>query len=99
MTFDFGQLIAHAAKTRALGAGTIIGSGTVSNRGPDGGPGKPISDGGLGYSCLAEVRTVETILHGTPETPFMKAGDTVRIWMEDDKHHSLFGAIEQTVSG
>ena len=99
MTFDFGQLIAHAAKTRALGAGTIIGSGTVSNRGPDGGPGKPISDGGLGYSCLAEVRTVETILYGTPETPFMKAGDTVRIWMEDDKHHSLFGAIEQTVSG
>ncbi|MFO1238785.1 MAG: fumarylacetoacetate hydrolase family protein [Sphingomonadaceae bacterium] len=99
MTFDFGQLIAHAAKTRALGAGTIIGSGTVSNRGPDGGPGKPISDGGLGYSCLAEVRTVETILHGKPETPFMKAGDTVRIWMEDDKHHSLFGAIEQTVSG
>lgn len=99
MTFDFGQLIAHAAKTRALGAGTIIGSGTVSNRGPDGGPGKPISEGGLGYSCLAEVRTVETILHGKPETPFMKAGDTVRIWMEDDKHHSLFGAIEQTVSG
>ena len=99
MTFDFGQLIAHAAKTRALGAGTIIGSGTVSNRGPDGGPGKPISEGGVGYSCLAEVRTVETILHGKPETPFMKAGDTVRIWMEDDKHHSLFGAIEQTVSG
>ena len=99
MTFDFGQLIAHAAKTRALGAGTIIGSGTVSNRGPDGGPGKPISEGGLGYSCLAEVRTIETILRGEPETPFMKAGDTVRIWMEDDKHHSLFGAIEQTVSG
>jgi len=99
MTFDFGQLIAHAAKTRALGAGTIIGSGTVSNRGADGGPGKPISEGGLGYSCLAEVRTVETILHGKPETPFMKAGDTVRIWMEDDRHHSLFGAIEQTVSG
>lgn len=99
MTFDFGQLIAHAAKTRALGAGTIIGSGTVSNRGADGGPGKPISEGGLGYSCLAEVRTVETILRGKPETPFMKAGDTVRIWMEDEKHHSLFGAIEQTVVG
>ncbi len=99
MTFDFGQLIAHAAKTRALGAGTIIGSGTVSNRGPDGGPGKPISEGGLGYSCLAEVRTIETILRGEPETPFMKAGDTVRIWMEDDKHHSLFGAIEQVVAG
>lgn len=99
MTFDFGQLIGHAAKTRALGAGTIIGSGTVSNRDADGGPGKPISEGGLGYSCLAEVRTVETILRGKPETPFMKTGDTVRIWMEDDKHHSLFGAIEQTVGG
>jgi fumarylacetoacetate (FAA) hydrolase len=99
MTFDFGQLIAHAAKTRALGAGTIIGSGTVSNRDADGGPGKPISEGGLGYSCLAEVRTIETILRGKPETPFMKAGDTVRIWMEDDKHHSLFGAIEQVVGG
>jgi len=99
MTFDFGQLIAHAAKTRALGAGTIIGSGTVSNRDADGGPGKPISEGGLGYSCLAEVRTIETILRGKPETPFMKAGDTVRIWMEDEKHHSLFGAIEQVVAG
>jgi fumarylacetoacetate (FAA) hydrolase len=99
MTFDFGQLIAHAAKTRALGAGTIIGSGTVSNRDADGGPGKPISEGGLGYSCLAEVRTIETILRGKPETPFMKAGDTVRIWMEDEKHHSLFGAIEQAVVG
>ncbi len=99
MTFDFGQLIAHAAKTRALGAGTIIGSGTVSNRDADGGPGKPISEGGLGYSCLAEVRTIETILRGKPETPFMKAGDTVRIWMEDEKHHSLFGAIEQAVAG
>ena len=99
MTFDFGQLIAHAAKTRALGAGTIIGSGTVSNRDADGGPGKPISEGGLGYSCLAEVRTIETILRGKPETPFMKTGDTVRIWMEDEKHHSLFGAIEQCVVG
>ena len=99
MTFDFAQLIAHAARTRALGAGTIIGSGTVSNRGADGGPGKPISEGGLGYSCLAEVRTIETIQHGKPGTPFMKAGDTVRIWMEDEKHHSLFGAIEQVVGG
>jgi fumarylacetoacetate (FAA) hydrolase len=98
MTFDFGRLIAHAAKTRALGAGTIIGSGTVSNRDVGGGPGKPIAEGGLGYSCLAEVRTVETILRGAPETPFMKAGDTVRIWMEDDQHHSIFGAIDQTVA-
>lgn len=99
MTFDFGQLIAHAAKTRALSAGTVIGSGTVSNRDSAGGPGKPIRDGGLGYSCLAEVRTVETILSGAPSTPFMQAGDTVRIWMDDDRHHSIFGAIEQTVAG
>ncbi|WP_263588452.1 fumarylacetoacetate hydrolase family protein [Sphingopyxis sp. GC21] len=98
MTFDFGQLIAHAAKTRDLRAGTIIGSGTVSNREADGGPGKPISEGGLGYSCLAEVRTVETIRDGEAKTPFMQAGDTVRIWMDDERHHSIFGAIEQTVA-
>lgn len=97
MTFDFGQLIAHAAKTRNLGAGTIIGSGTVSNRDAGGGPGKPISEGGLGYSCLAEVRTVETILQGEAKTPFLQNGDTVRIWMDDDRHHSIFGAIEQQV--
>ncbi len=97
MTFDFGTLIAHAAKTRALGAGTIIGSGTVSNRDADGGPGKPIGEGGKGYCCLAEVRTVETILRGAAETPFLKAGDTIRIWAEDDKHHPIFGTIEQTV--
>jgi fumarylacetoacetate (FAA) hydrolase len=97
MTFDFGQLIAHAAKTRALGAGTIIGSGTVSNRGTEGGAGKPISDGGLGYSCLAEVRTVETIVSGAPVTPFMQVGDHVRIWMDDDKNHPIFGVIEQAV--
>jgi fumarylacetoacetate (FAA) hydrolase len=99
MTFDFGTLVAHAAKTRGLSAGSIIGSGTVSNRGPDGGPGKPISEGGVGYSCLAEVRTVETILRGKPETPFLKAGDTVRIEMSDAHGHSIFGAIEQTVAG
>ena len=98
MTFDFGQLVAHAAKTRNLGAGTIIGSGTVSNRDAGGGPGKPIADGGLGYSCLAEVRTVETILQGEPRTSFMQSGDTVRIWMDDDRHHSIFGAIEQQVA-
>jgi fumarylacetoacetate (FAA) hydrolase len=97
MTFDFGTLIAHAAKTRALGAGTIIGSGTVSNRDADGGPGKPIADGGVGYSCLAELRTIETINSGKPVTPFLKAGDTVRIWAEDDRHHPIFGVIEQTV--
>ncbi len=99
MTFDFGQLIAHAAKTRNLCAGTIIGSGTVSNRDAGGGPGRPVADGGLGYSCLAEVRTIETILHGKPVTPFMAAGDVVRIWMDDDRHHNIFGAIEQQVVG
>jgi fumarylacetoacetate (FAA) hydrolase len=97
MTFDFGALIAHLAKTRSLGAGTIIGSGTVSNRDADGGPGKPVAEGGLGYSCIAEVRTVETILRGKAETPFLVHGDTVRIEMLDDRHHSIFGAIEQTV--
>ncbi|WP_313453893.1 fumarylacetoacetate hydrolase family protein [Brevundimonas sp.] len=98
MTFDFGTLIAHLAKTRSLSAGTIIGSGTVSNKDADGGPGKPVSEGGLGYSCIAEVRTVETILRGAAETPFLKHGDTVRIEMLDDRHHTIFGAIEQTVA-
>ena len=98
MTFDFGVLIAHLAKTRALIAGSIIGSGTVSNKDADGGPGKPVADGGLGYSCIAEVRTVETILTGEARTSFLKHGDTVRIEMLDDKHHTLFGAIEQTVA-
>ena len=98
MTFDFGTLVAHAARTRALCAGTIVGSGTVSNRGPDGGPGRPIADGGLGYSCLAEVRTVETIQTGAPITPFLKSGDRVRLWMEDDAGRSLFGAIDQRVA-
>ena len=97
MTFDFGTLIAHLAKTRNLGAGSIIGSGTVSNRDADGGPGKPVDRGGRGYSCLAEVRTVETILDGKPATPFLKHGDVVRIWMEDEEGRSIFGAIEQQV--
>jgi fumarylacetoacetate (FAA) hydrolase len=97
MTFDFGTLIAHLAKTRSLVAGTIIGSGTVSNKDADGGPGRPVSEGGLGYSCIAEVRTVETILRGAAETPFLRHGDTVRIEMLDDRHHTIFGAIEQTV--
>jgi len=97
MTFDFGTLVAHLARTRNLGAGTILGSGTVSNRGEDGGPGKPVARGGRGYSCLAEVRTVETILDGAPATPFLTAGDTVRIWMEDEAGRSIFGAIEQQV--
>jgi len=97
MTFDFGTLIAHLAKTRNVGAGSIVGSGTVSNRDADGGPGKPIARGGKGYSCLAEVRTVETILDGQASTPFLKAGDTVRIWMEDEQGHRIFGTIEQEV--
>jgi fumarylacetoacetate (FAA) hydrolase len=97
MTFDFGQLISHAAKTRQLCAGTIIGSGTVSNRDADGGPGKPVADGGVGYSCLAEVRTVETINNGTAETSFMQPGDVVRIWMDDERHRPIFGVIEQEV--
>jgi fumarylacetoacetate (FAA) hydrolase len=97
MTFDFGTLIAHLARTRTLVAGTVIGSGTVSNRDAGGGPGKPVADGGLGYSCIAEIRTVETIQTGAAVTPFLKHGDVVRIEMLDDKHHSIFGAIEQTV--
>src|SRR5208283_1438475 len=97
MTFDFGQLIAHAARTRSLAAGSIIGSGTVSNRDPDGGPGRPIAEGGVGYSCLAELRTVETLRHGAPRTAFLKAGDTVRIEMLGADGRSIFGAIEQQV--
>jgi fumarylacetoacetate (FAA) hydrolase len=97
MTFDFGVLIAHLAKTRALVAGSIIGSGTVSNRDADGGPGRPVADGGLGYSCIAELRMVETILSGAARTPFMQPGDTVRIWMDNMAGHSIFGAIEQQV--
>jgi fumarylacetoacetate (FAA) hydrolase len=96
MTFDFPQLIAHAAKTRPLAAGTIIGSGTVSNK-LDGGPGKPVSEGGMGYSCIAEIRTIETIQSGAPKTPFMKFGDTVRIEMKDMAGQSIFGAIKQSV--
>jgi fumarylacetoacetate (FAA) hydrolase len=97
MTFDFPTLIMHAAKTRELCAGTILGSGTISNRDPDGGPGKPIGEGGLGYSCLAEQRTVETIKTGKPVTPFLKFGDTVKIEMQDAEGKSVFGAIEQDV--
>lgn len=97
MTFDFATLIAHAARTRSLAAGTIIGSGTVSNRGPDGGPGRPIAEGGVGYSCIAEVRTVETITSGEAKTQFLKGGDTVRIEMRDARGRSIFGAIEQVV--
>jgi len=97
MNFDFGTLIAHLAKTRNIGAGSIIGSGTVSNRDADGGPGKPVSEGGLGYSCIAEIRTVETLLGGKPSTRFLTPGDNVRIWMDDEEGHPVFGVIEQQV--
>ena len=96
-TFDFSVLIAHLAKTRNLGAGSIIGSGTVSNRDVDGGPGRPVADGGRGYSCIAEVRMVEKIATGEMTTPFLQDGDVVRIEVRDDAGHSIFGAIEQTV--
>jgi len=86
MTFNFAQLIAHAAKTRTLGAGTIVGSGTVSNK-----------SGNVGSCCIAERRTLETIESGAPKTPFLKFGDRVRIEMRDAQGHSIFGAIDQHV--
>jgi fumarylacetoacetate (FAA) hydrolase len=86
LTFDFGQLIAHAAKTRFLEAGTIVGSGTVANR-----------DASVGCSCIAERRVRETIDGGRPVTPFMKFGDRIRIEMLDRAGHSIFGAIDQKV--
>ena len=96
MTFNFPKLIAHAAKSRPLVAGTIIGSGTVSNK-LDDGPGKPIADGGVGYSCIAELRMIEKIQTGEMITPFMTFGDNIRIEMIDDKGLNLFGTIAQTV--
>lgn len=86
MHFNFAQLIAHAARTRALTAGTIVGSGTVSNE-----------DASRGVSCLAELRAREMIAHGAPKTRFMRVGDRVRIEMRDDKGRDLFGTIEQEV--
>jgi fumarylacetoacetate (FAA) hydrolase len=97
MTFDFGQLIAHAAKSRPLCAGCIIGSGTVSNKLNDG-PGKHIEDGGVGYSCIAEIRTIETIIEGKPSTSFMQFGDRIRIEMNDANGESIFGTIDQVVT-
>ncbi|GEA11762.1 fumarylacetoacetate hydrolase family protein [Alteromonas sp. KUL49] len=96
MTFDFGQLVAHAAKSRNLGAGAIIGSGTVSNKqGTE--HGSAIGEGGVGYSCIAEVRMIETIRDGKPSTPFMQFGDKIKIEMLDNSGDSIFGAIEQQV--
>jgi fumarylacetoacetate (FAA) hydrolase len=97
MTFDFGQLISHAAKSRPLSAGCIIGSGTVSNK-LDDGPGKHIADGGVGYSCIAEIRTIETINDGKPSTSFMQFGDRIRIEMNDANGASIFGTIDQVVT-
>ena len=87
MYFDFAQLISHAARTRHLGAGTIVGSGTVSNR-----------DRSRGSGCLAEVRTIETIETGTPKTPFMKFGDRVTIDMRNAVGASIFGGIDQKIT-
>lgn len=87
MHFHFGQLIAHAARTRNLPAGTLIGSGTVSNEDP-----------AMGSSCLAEKRMIEQINEGTPTTPFMKPGDTIKIEMRNSKNENLFGTISQKVS-
>jgi len=87
MVFDFPRLIAHAAKTRPLGAGTIIGSGTVANE-----------DRSVGSSCIAERRAIETLERGAPQTPFLKFGDCVRIEMLDAAGRSIFGAIDQVVA-
>jgi fumarylacetoacetate (FAA) hydrolase len=87
MTFHFGQLIAHICKTRNVRAGSIVGSGTVSNK-----------DWTKGYSCIAEKRAIETIESGTPSTPFMRFGDSIRIEMKGRDGQSVFGAIEQTVA-
>ncbi|MEM7765186.1 MAG: fumarylacetoacetate hydrolase family protein [Pseudomonadota bacterium] len=96
MTFNMAELVAHAAKTRSLCAGAIIGSGTVSNK-FEGGEGKKIEDGGVGYSCIAEVRMIEKIQTGSMQTPFMSFGDTVGIEMRDDAGNSIFGRIENKV--
>jgi fumarylacetoacetate (FAA) hydrolase len=86
MTFGFDRLIEHVTKTRKLGAGAIVGSGTVSNY-----------DRSLGSSCLAERRTLEQLEHGAPRTPFLKFGDRVRIEMLDPEGRSLFGALDNRI--
>jgi fumarylacetoacetate (FAA) hydrolase len=96
MTFNFAQLVAHAAKTRNLSSGTIIGSGTVSNK-QGTGHGSSIEEGGVGYSCIAELRMIETIRDGAPSTAFMSFGDNVKIEMFDENKQSIFGAIEQQI--
>ncbi len=95
MQFSFPELIAHAARTRALAAGTILGSGTVSNRQPL--ETAEVERGGVGFACIAEARMVETIRDGAPRTPFLRPGSTIRIEMVDPAGRSIFGAIEQEV--
>ena len=95
MTFHFGQLIAHICKTRNVRAGSIVGSGTVSNKGVPGDNGK--TEWPKGYSCIAEKRAIETIQDGKPSTGFMKFGDTIKIEMKGKDGQSLFGAIEQKI--
>jgi fumarylacetoacetate (FAA) hydrolase len=94
--FSFADLIAFATQTRNLGAGSIVGGGTVSNK-LHGGPGLPIREGGVGYSCIAEQRAVEKIRHGTARTEFLRYGDRVRIEMLGPDGGSIFGRIDQTV--
>ncbi len=96
LSFDFPTLIAHAAKTRRLGTGTIIGSGMVSNR-QGAGDGTTIADGGVGHSSIAELRALETLQHGKPKSPFLRFGDTVRIEMFSPDGRTIFGAIDQKV--
>ena len=96
MTFHFGQLIAHICKTRNVRAGSIVGSGTVSNKGVAGAGGK--TEWAKGYSCIAEKRAIETLQDGQPSTAFMKFGDTIRIEMKGKDGQSLFGAIEQKIA-
>jgi fumarylacetoacetate (FAA) hydrolase len=97
MTFHFGQLIAHICKTRNVRAGTIVGSGTVSNKGVTDDKGR--TEWPKGYSCIAEKRAIETIQDGKPSTGFMRFGDTIRIEMKGKDGQSIFGAIEQKVAG
>jgi fumarylacetoacetate (FAA) hydrolase len=86
MQFNFAQLVSHAARTRPLAAGTLVGSGTIANQ-----------DTSVGASCLAEKRMLEIIADGKPSTPFMRFGDRIRIEMLDENGASIFGAIEQEV--
>mgnify|MGYP003332472279 FL=1 len=95
MRFHFGQLIAHICKTRHVRAGSIVGSGTVSNQGVEHNGKK---DWPKGYSCIAEKRAIETILDGKPSTEFMKYGDTIRIEMKGTDGASVFGAIDQKIA-